>query len=667
MIVGSALFSLQFFLCVAFLSSVTVMGVSDPRFAEMAKRYFLWRGVAFAGLVLFAHAAVGAALAALCACPVSQFHSKRLRWGVWLVLFATLHATFLLRDIHLHPQNYVEILYSHAGWRKALQVWITDGVPMRVAEILPWMLCGVMLLPPALRWAVRRPLPASAAVGFVVSVVFYFQWSPSPIPNAGPNIVLIAVDSLRSDRLFTKATPNLSRLAREGVLFTRAYPDVARTFPSMVTMLTGRYALRHGIRTMFPRWEDREAIGGSLPRFLADQGYTTAVAADYAGDVFPRANLGFQHVDTPDFNAWVLMQQRILETQPCILPYLSHPWGMKVFPVLREFTSLSDPSWLTDRAERWTRRLSREGEFFLTVFYSTAHFPYSAPAPDYRKFTDPSYRGPFKYHKFNRIDLPDEDLTAEDIGHIRGLYDGAVFAVDREVGRLIDKIRNSPLGANTLIVLTADHGENLFEHGWMGHGDELWSEEGLRVPILVWGPGLKPSRVDQPVSLVDLTPTLLDWAGLNSRYGMTDGKSLLPQIRGKEPLSSRSLYMETASWFVPHGPARFHRERIPYPSVLDFTELDPDRRFELVLRPEYETVLVGAKHRAIVRNDHRLVYVPLRDGPRYELLKIEDGEEILVRNPSVMEGMRRELVDSLKSMFPLHEWQGFLIEARDDT
>ncbi|MBI2889328.1 MAG: sulfatase-like hydrolase/transferase [Nitrospirae bacterium] len=670
--VGLLAFAAQFAFSLAFLTSQAIMGVQDPRLGELFRKYFLVSAGLMQLRILAAYSAVGLALSAVAVLPFSVFRPGSrwplpVRWLGFSLVLMCLHFGFVCADIQSHPQNYAEFLYDRGGGWRSLQVLLTDGGVGIWARRCSWVLTGACVLPAAAAALFRWPRRTLVLGGVVLVLAWSVQLSPVISGNTGPNVIVIAVDSFRSDRLFSPITPRISRLAETGVTFLRAYPDVARTFPSMVTIHTGRYALRHGIRHMFPTIEQRAAIGQTLPRFLRDRGYETAVVADYAGDIFPRVDLGFSRVDCPDFTAGTLMEQRALETHPFLLPYVSNRWGMRIFPALREFTSLSEPAELAARGKEMIGTLSRAPRFFLTIFFSSAHFPYAAPHPYYGRFTDPSYRGPYKYHKANRIDLAEETLTPEDRAQVRGLYHGALYAADEAAGDLIRMIQESPLRSNTSIVVTADHGENLYEparfctrpvapsregevasveceHGWMGHGDELWNEEGLRVPMVFIGPGLNPRRVeDVPISLASLAPTLVEWLGFRLEdYGLTDGESLSAALRGGPPPET-PIYLETGAWFVPRGPARFHRERIPYASLLDFTELDVDHNFEVVARPEYEPIINGSKHRAVMEGDRRLVYIPLRDRPRYELLRIRGYETAPMEDEKELARLKREL------------------------
>src|SRR5262249_990864 len=147
----------------------------------------------------------------------------------------------------------------------------------------------------------RRGRPALAIAAITVAAFATAAWMRIPRrPTAlsdRPNILVLAVDSLRADRAFAddarERFPAIASLAARGVRFREAYVTVARTFPSFVTLLTGRWPHHHGIRHMFPSAQQRQAIGPALPDALRKAGYRTGVVSDYAGEIFSRTPFGF--------------------------------------------------------------------------------------------------------------------------------------------------------------------------------------------------------------------------------------------------------------------------------------------------------------------------------------------------------------------------------------
>jgi arylsulfatase A-like enzyme len=260
--------------------------------------------------------------------------------------------------------------------------------------------------------------------------------------------------------------------------------------------------------------------------------------------------------------------------------------------------------------------------FFLTVFFSTAHFPYAAPAPYYGKYTRASYRGRFKYHK--PVGLGSEaPPDAEDITQIRALYDGAVTAVDDAVARVLRTLRSLDLDDETIVVVTADHGETLYDHGHgQGHGDHLFGDESTHVPLVVYDPrqngGHRETRI---VRDVDIAPTLYELTGVAPASGL-DGRSLAPAVRG-EPIDPRMAYAESELWFTEDIPALPPEMRIPYPGIMALTELDSRHNAEIVLRKDMMPITLMARHRMVRDERWKLVYVPTRSGVRYVLFDLE--------------------------------------------
>ncbi|HEY4485992.1 MAG TPA: sulfatase, partial [Nitrospiria bacterium] len=467
------------------------------------------------------------------------------------------------------------------------------------------------------------------------------------------NVLLLAVDSLRYDHLSChgygrEAAPSIDALCRNAVDFEQAYVSLPRTFPSLVTILTGLYPDRHGIRHMFPTAKDRNHPLPGLPRALSDAGYRTAAISDFSGDVLTRVDLGFNRVQAPHFNFPALLRMRGLEMHAPLLPYLDNPFGRAFFPDLREFVQASEPALLGREALRAIEKM-KDGPFFLTVFFSTPHFPYAAPYPDYRRFTDPDYRGPYKYHKPNLINQ-DETVGPGDIEQIRGLYDGAVRSVDREIGRILDGLRRTGLSDRTIVIVTADHGEQLYElDRGMGHGEHLRGDTVLRVPLIWSDPqkGRKPGKIKAPVRSVDLVPTLLDRLGLEDPV-VRDGVSLMPLLRGEREDLGLPVFAETGIWFVESGSQFFQDQRMGYPNVVALMEVDTHRDDEIVLKEEYRNIIETAKHRMIQKGRYKLISIPTRNGVRYELYDYAgDPENRRPLDPSahraVFESLRTEL------------------------
>ncbi len=624
---------------------------------------------------------------------------KRLAHGALLVI--SLHAFAVARAMIEGPQLYASVFYGRGGWPRLVNVLLTDT--LRKPGLYTILVVGLYLFvfgirrtgnptfrelgdkarelpktlserPAAQRsWAMAGRALFVAVIGGVVLVMrgsspdetvrhADAQEAPtkqgpkkSETPNEAktdasgeeqPNIVLLAVDSLRWDYLREDTVPKLNAIADRGTRFDRAYVSLPRTFPSWMTLLSSRWPADHGIRDMFPRWEDRQKSIAALPKRLQEVGYHTVVVSDFAGDIFRRVELGFDTVDTPNFNFRELIRQRGLERATPLLPFITTSLGRRVFPVLREFNQAADPFILADDVRRAIARQT-EKPLFLTVFFSTAHFPYAAPYPYYQKYTDPDYRGRFKYHKPVGLESG-ADLSKEDVTQIRSLYRGALTAIDDAAAPLVEEILASK--RRTILVIMADHGETLYEsRRGEGHGNHLFGDEALHIPLVfVDSKNFSPKRITNIVRDIDLTPTLLDLMHLEPGEGMR-GKSLMPLARANpgEVKDDRIAFAETGLWFTEEIDGIVPELRMPYPPIERLTEIDVEHEDELVLRSSAESFTNLAKHRMVRDARFKLLYAPTRTGARLLLFDTvaDPGETIDVSaaRPDVVERLFGEL------------------------
>jgi arylsulfatase A-like enzyme len=623
----------------------------------------------------------------------SLSRSEASRWLSVLAVVVVLHATIELWAMADVPQLYAATWYARGAGRRTIQVLASDVLHPVGVVLVGLAACAAFLAGPPSEWphwrtrleglhrawrARRRRTAAIVASGAALALLAWlFGHLPSAHArsangDARPSVLVLAADSLRADRLDPRTAPNLSALASRGTRFERAYVSLPRTFPSWVTWLTGRHPHHHGIRSMFPRWEERARDFDALPGRLARAGWSTGVVSDYAGDIFSRVDLGFGTVNVPEFDFRQLVRQHVLERETPLLPVLHSRLGRAAFPVLREMNDAADPQMLARDAVRTMRSLESRGPFFLVVFFSTAHFPYAAPSPFYGRFTDASYRGRYKYDKPVGLGV-EAPADARDEKQVRALYDGAVTAIDDAAQRVLDALAADGMDRNTIVVVTGDHGETLYDHGHgQGHGDHLFGDEGTHVPLVIVDPrarsaGAAPRREPVVVRDVDLAPTLYALTGVSPPADL-DGRSLAPALTG-QPVAPALAYAETGLWFTEDIPGLPADLRLPYPGIARLTEVDTRHADELVLQEAMKPLTLVAKHRMVRDERYKLLYVPTRTGVRWLLFDtLEDpGEErdVAAAHPDVVARLERELWAWMHLDTGMTERGGYLVPRGD--
>jgi arylsulfatase A-like enzyme/Flp pilus assembly protein TadD len=308
------------------------------------------------------------------------------------------------------------------------------------------------------------------------------------------NLILISVDTLRPDHLACYGrsgieTPNIDRLAIEGVRFTDAMSAVPLTLPSHATMLTGLYPPSHGIRdnAFMALPEDIT----TLAEVLKEEGYSThAVVGAFVLDSRYGLDQGFDYYDD-DLSG-----------------------GRR--PLEFGYAEISADA-VTDKVTAWLEGTRQP--FFAFIHYYDPHTTYAPPEP------------------YATI-------------YAATPYDGEIAYTDQAIGRLIDFLDDAGLLDRTLIVLVSDHGEGLGQHDEPTHGVLVY-ESTLRVPLIVRPPEASDLRktlvpgstVASPVSLVDIFPSVLDMLGFGGKR-TTDGTSFFKAL-GREPGEARIRYFES--------------------------------------------------------------------------------------------------------------------------
>ncbi|MCB1159445.1 MAG: sulfatase-like hydrolase/transferase, partial [Leptospiraceae bacterium] len=386
--------------------------------------------------------------------------------------------------------------------------------------------------------------------------------------------------------------------------------------------------MSHKIRHMFPSKEEKNNLGSgffpTLPQILKEHGFHTAVFSNFAGDIFPRANFGFDKTEAPNFSALVILVQKVLEPQVFLMPFLTGEFlgGGKFFKEVDGLPGLGDGRRILPEIRKYIRK-NKNSPFFLTTFFSVTHFPYSPPYPYYKQFGDPNYRGQYKFFKF--VD-PSKSTkpSKKDMEQIRNVFNAAVHTFDQEFGELIRYLKEEGIYDSSFILVTGDHGEALYEgvHG-QGHGEHLRGENISRVPLFIKYPssytGLKKGQIEEMSSSIDLLPTILDYYKIPTHKNFP-GLSLNRLPNQKSKFTDRKVYTETGIWFSDKGEHFFQKERIMYPNILKLHTIIPSEGFQIMItKPEYKDKIAFAKHRGLIGKQYKLIYIPTSDGVHFEL------------------------------------------------
>lgn len=407
-----------------------------------------------------------------------------------------------------------------------------------------------------------------------------------------PNVLFIVLDAARALSFGVyghsrKTTPNLDRLAAEGFVFDNAYTTAAYTLAAMSSVWTSQQPDRHHGDLAFSAKLPKDRL--MLAEVLTAQGiHTAAFVANSVAGAYNGFDRGFKEFDEP----WK--------------KYGSQASGFRnVVPGFLD-------------------RMKKDGtRFFAYVHYREPHHPYDPPAP-FNTVFGPDAPIPRKLREGGAVtDKWLKDInqgvikpTPEEIDHVRRLYDGNLAFADQEFGYLRGELESRGLLDNTVVMVIGDHGEGLFEHGYIGHNAQVF-EESARVPLIVALPKAMrtanpPARIAPLVDLTDIAPTILDIFGLAGAGGSArafQGRSLFTHLADPKSAAagdSREILTRTV-WSRPVYALRNTSHTFIYNTARDESSLfdrssaerfeDPDHdyapRAPLALRETYRQSLLA--------------------------------------------------------------------------
>lgn len=357
-----------------------------------------------------------------------------------------------------------------------------------------------------------------AVVGFFCLLASCQKKSTPPTPPAPSNVVVVVIDTLRRDHLtqygYPRATsPALSGLDRESTRYERAYAPSSWTLPSTASIHTGLHPRTHGAITM---GDVLESGHDRLAEILRAGGWSTV---GLSANVHIGEKTGFAR----GFDE-----------------FRGHDGTALAYP---------DVQRLRDDALRWLSERDGSRPFFMYLHPMNVHGPYRVPAHARQSLLGRAPTRDFNYRRQpnNAIlngKLTDRELVTEPfLVSLSEQYDTAIRYTTDVIGEVFDRLRADGLWDNSWVVVTSDHGEELFDHGGFSHGYSLY-EEVVRVPLWVKRPGQKQGSSEQRLtSLTDIFPTIVEGVGLE--HDRVDGINLSRAVPG-----SRKLYFHVAGWEV---------------------------------------------------------------------------------------------------------------------
>jgi arylsulfatase A-like enzyme len=399
-----------------------------------------------------------------------------------------------------------------------------------------------------LAWRINARVPASLlgpqprlAMIVGLAVILGLTWghrakSDAYVPDVRstskdkPHVIMIVLDALRWDRLSVyghprTTSPNIDRLAEEGVVFLQAHSHGPRTAYSMPSLFTSLYPSLHGMAHYRDLLRPLATERTTIAEVLKEDGYRTAAVITnfYVGDGFQMTQ-GFDL--TEQFGKlrqklsliWTLTKLDLIAA-----PYHTTHWKAEAHET-------------TEAALRWLHRLE-DAPMFLYVHYMDTHHVYLPPRDVADKFLEVE-NAPDPQETFARADRykkQGEPIEEADMEALKSYYDACIYHSDREIGRILEEARRLSAERETIVIITSDHGDEFLEHGDVFHTNMAF-EELIHVPMIFWDPhrygGGK--RVSEIVRHIDVMPTIAEITG-SSLPDEAAGRSLEPLLlRGED-------------------------------------------------------------------------------------------------------------------------------------
>ena len=439
-----------------------------------------------------------------------------------------------------------------------------------------------------------------------------------------PNVLLIVLDTVRADGLslhgyYRDTSPNLVRLASQGVRFDRAISAAPWTLASHATMFTGRWPHELGVGS-YVALDHRYT---TLAEALGERGYVTGgfCANTTFGHAYYGLARGFIHYEDLPVSLYEVLRSgqisgRLLQKLDVLRYKLSELCGddSRLFRVLGDDPRAS----LYQSHRRTAERINRDAmswmsaqrrPFFAFLNYYDAHGPYFVPRGSKKRFgrqlSSAAENTVLRYWEGDSW-----NHSAADVRMAHDAYDDCIAYLDEQLGQLFRNLDSRGLLKNTVVVLTSDHGEHFGEHGTMfGHKFTVYDQE-THVPLLVIAPGRVPADrvVAAPVSLRDLPATVLDLAGLepDSRFPGHPLSRFWNPNSATAPTATEPVFSELDNDQLPANDSRRHWQSISAGDLVYIrTTPDHEELYNITVDPAEARNLAGSPDASANLNDFR--------------------------------------------------------------
>ncbi len=422
--------------------------------------------------------------------------------------------------------------------------------------------------------------------------------TPSISPEK-PNIIIIVMDTARQDRLscydyHRRTSPNLELLSENSTLFTKAYSTSGWTPPAHASLFTGLFPIAHKTTQENPALS---AELKTLAEILTNQGYETIGITEN-----PMVSRHFQF--HRGFSVFIETWKRFFIKEP-----------VHINPAYKFFNNYIEHR----------KKSENKKPFFVFINFIEPHNPYDSSHQFMHSFTkDDSIK--CNNNRWQKHFLGLERFSPKEINHLNALYDAEILYVDHWIGKIAELLKKVELWNDTLFIVTSDHGENIGHHDMMDHVFSIY-ESTVKIPLIIHFPPLFPEnkKINDPVQLTDIFPTIIDILNLDSSAFPSQGRSLL-----HETSPDRSVFVEYY-----------------YPEQVLSTFDDQER-----LNPNLEKF--KRIQRAVIRSDWKLLFRSDGDHELYHLKNDPDESENLI-NHSRFSNQKKQLIRNLEKLKALYE------------